>query len=191
MVDAPVWCGVRKLFGADVIPQAHFVGKDAEFMSTNVDHAFQKPQVLHARVATIGAHGTLVCDRLRALYAGVLETVPAREHLRPDNAAKGLVAGIRSAIVDMSRGDGGNHSIFVDGHAGVAKGAFIAVRAGGIVLGPCFDPLHWWAACFLGCERPHGLLRIAGGFDTEAAPDGERFDTNAVDVYAEVGSVKL
>src|SRR5260370_1100533 len=102
MVDAPVWCGVRKLFGADVIPQAHFVAGDAELMGANVDHAFQKPQVLHARVATIGAHGTLVCDRLREIYAGVLETVHARENLGPDNATEGLVAGIRKCTVSRT-----------------------------------------------------------------------------------------
>src|SRR5260370_34346444 len=125
------------------------------------------------------------------MYAGVLETVHARETLRPDNATEGLVAGIRSAIVDMSRGDGGNHSIFVEGHAGVAKGAFIAVRAGGIVLGPCFDPLHGSATCFLGCERARRHLRIAGDFDTEAAADVERLHTNAVDVNAEMRGDKL
>ncbi len=160
-------------------------------MGANVDHALQKPQVLHARVAAIGAHGTLICDRLRKIYAGVLETVHARENLGPDDATEGLVPGIRSAIVDMPRGDGGNHPVFVEGHTGVAKGAFIAVRAGGIVLGARFDPLNGPATCFFGCERARGHLRITGDFDTEAAADVERLHTNAVDVNAEMRSDKL
>src|SRR5207245_8656683 len=105
VVHAAVGRGVRKLFGADVVAQAHFVGCDADLVGADVDDALQEPEVLHARITPIGANGTFVGDRLPEIDASVLEPIYTTENLRPDHAAQGLIARIGAAVVDVSRVD--------------------------------------------------------------------------------------
>ena len=64
IVDAAVRRGVGKLFRPNVIAQAHLVGGNVQLVSADVEHALQEPQVLHARIAAIGADGTFVGDDL-------------------------------------------------------------------------------------------------------------------------------
>ena len=191
VVDAAVGRGVGKFLGKNVIAQAHLVGGNTQFVGADIDDALQKPQVLHARIAAIGADRTLVGDRLREIDAGILETIDAGKHLRPDHAAQRLVARISAAIVDMPRVNRGDDAILVQRDAGVAKGPFVAVRARSHVLGARFHPLDGTPASLLRSQRADRHLRIARDLDAEAAADVGSLDPNAIDVDAEVRRQKL
>ena len=104
-------------------------------MGADVEHALQKPQVLHARIAAIGADGTLVGDDLREVDAQIFQAIGCRRDLRPDDAAQRLIARISAAVVDVPRVDGKDDAVLVERDARVAEGALVAVRAGGHVLG--------------------------------------------------------
>src|SRR5208282_2808813 len=129
VVHAAVGGGVGELFGADVVAQAHFVRRDADFVSADIDDTLQKPEVLHARVSAIGADGTLVGDRLPEIDASVLETIDPTEDLRPDHAAQGFIAWVGAAVVNVARIDGGDDAVLGEGYACVAESALVAVSA--------------------------------------------------------------
>src|SRR5271157_4250879 len=149
VVHAAVGRGVGELFRANVVAQAHFVGRDTNFVGTDVHDALQKPQVLHARVAAIRADGALVADRLCELDTSVLEAIRAAEYLGINHAAQGFVARISAAIINVPRSDRGDHSVLVEGDARVAEDALVSVRARGHVLGAGFHPFHRTSAGFL------------------------------------------
>ena len=191
VVDASVGSGVGKFFRANVVAQAHLVGRNSQLVGANVDHALQEPQVLHAGVAAIGADRTFVGDRLREIDARILEAINAGKHLRPDHAAQRLVARIGAAVVDVAGREGGDHAVLVEGDSSVAESSLIAVGARSDVLGARFHPLDRASAGFSRGQRAHRHLRIAGDLDAEAAADVGSLDADAVDVHVQMRGQKL
>ena len=102
VIHAAIGGGVRKFFSADVIALPHNVGGNAKLMRADIHHAFQKPKMLHARIAAIGPYGALVADRLGEINARILEAIDAGKNLRPNDAAERLVARISAAIINMA-----------------------------------------------------------------------------------------
>src|ERR1700751_1739205 len=191
IINATIRRRIRELFGTDVVPQSHLVSRDSQFVGANVDGALQEPEMLHARIATIGAYGTFIRDRLAEIDAGILETVNTREYLGPDHASEWLVAGIGAAIVDVAGRDRGDHAVLVECDPRVAGSALVAVGARGHWLGTRLDPLNRTAAPFSGGEGAYRHLRLAGDLEAKPAADIEGLDANAVDVNVEVRSQKL
>src|SRR6266853_1406456 len=191
VVDAAVGRGVRELFRANVVAQAHFVRCDADFVGADVDDALQKPEMLHARVSAIGADGTLVGDSLPEIDASVLETIHATENLRPDHATQGLIARIGTTIVDVSRVDGGDDAALVEGYARVAEGALIAVSARNHVLGAGLDPLDGSSTGLFRCQSADRHLRITRDLDAEATTNIERLHPDLIDMNIQMRGQEL
>ena len=160
-------------------------------MGADVEHALQKPQMLHARIAAIGTDGTLVGDDLREVDAQVLQPIGRGRHLRPDDAAQRLVARISAAIVDVPGVDGENHAVFVERHARVAKRALVAVRARGHVLGARLRPLDGRAVGFARRQRADRHLRIVRDLDPKAAANVVRLHPHLVHAQMQRGRQQL
>src|SRR5580698_9569435 len=111
-------------------------------MGADVDHTLQEPQMLHTGVPAVGADGAFVGDGLREINAGILEAIHAGKYLRPNDAAQRFVARIGAAIVNVARGDGSDHTVLVEGDAGVAESSLVAVGARSDVFGPRLHPFH-------------------------------------------------
>src|SRR5712692_1508540 len=147
--------------------------------------------MLHTGIATVRSDRAFISRGLGEINARVFEAIHAGENLRPDHATEWLVTGIGSAIVNVPRGNGGDHAILVEGYARIAERSLIAVGTGGHVLGTCFHPLDRPSASFLRSQRDYGHLRIICDFYAKAAADVGSLHTNSVDVYIEMGREKL
>src|SRR5260370_41952932 len=116
-------------------------------MGANINDTLQEPYVLHAGIAAVRTHRTLICDCLGEIDAGILQAIDSGKNLGPDGAPQWLVARIRPAIIDMPRHDGGDNTVLVQRNPSIAERPFITVRTGNYVLAACFHPLDRTAAC--------------------------------------------
>src|SRR6266851_4040159 len=96
--------------------------------------------MLHAGIAAVWSDWAFIGYRLSEINARVLEAIHAGEDLRPDHATERLVTRIRAAIVNVPRGNGSDHAALIERDPRITESAFIAVSAGGHVLGTCFHP---------------------------------------------------
>src|SRR5215467_3321478 len=115
-------------------------------MAAQIDDAFQEPQLLHPRVSAVGPHRALVRHDLGEIDAHVPDPVYTWKHLCPDNATQRLVTRVRAAVVYMARIDGGDHTLFIQSHAGVVEGPLVTMGAGLHMFGAGFGPLDGPAA---------------------------------------------
>src|SRR5208282_3061449 len=160
-------------------------------MSANVDHTLQEPQVLHARVSAIGTDRTFIRDRLGEIDACILEAIDSGKHLRPDHTTQRLVARICAAVINMSRYEPGDNTVFIKRNSGVAESPFVAVSARSNVFRARLHPLDRPSSGFLRSQRTHCHLGVVRDLNSETAADVECFDAYAVDVDAEVRRNKL
>ncbi len=136
------------------------------------------------RVAAVRTHRTLVGHHLIHVDAHVLDAIRPGQHLCPDDAAQRLVPRIRSAIIDVPRIDGGDHSILIQRHTRIEKGALVAVRARLHVLGARLRPLHRAAAGLPRRQSAHRHIRIVRDLDSKAATDVKTLHQDLIDAHA-------
>src|SRR5206468_8333069 len=115
--------GVWKFFWKYVVAQAHLIPGNAKFVRADINHAFQKPKVLHPRVATIRSDRALVRHRLREINANVFQAIDTWYHLCPNHTAERFVTRISSTVVIVMRIDPGNYSVLVERDPSIAEGA--------------------------------------------------------------------
>src|SRR3981081_2545467 len=147
--------------------------------------------MLHARIAPIGANWAFVGDCLGKVNACSLKAVDTGKNLGPDDASQRFIAWIGPAIVNVARGDRGDHTLVVQCDACVTKSAFVAMSAGGHVLGARFNPLDGTPPGLLRSQRTYSHLRVAGDLDAEAAADIEGLHPNPVDLHLQMRRQEL
>src|SRR4051812_31556509 len=180
VIYASVGRQVGELLRLDEIAFANRVSRNAEFVAANVDAALQEPQVLHARISTIGTDGTLIRDDLSEIDARILEPVDARKDLRPDHATERLIARVSAAVVKVSRLNAGDHAIRVQGDTRIEERTLVPVRARLHVLGTSLCPLDGLTAGFGGGESAQRHLGIIRDLDAKATADIERLAADVI-----------
>ena len=192
VVHATVRSGVGEFFWANVVAQAHFVGRDAEFVPANVNNPLQEPEMLHTRVAAIRSHWTFVCDRLHEINARVLEAINSRKDLRPNHAAQWLITRVCPTVINVAGRQRGDDAVVVEGDSCVtecppslpwALEVMCSERVSTHLIG--LPPV------FFEAQRANRHLRIAGDLDAKTAANIGGLYADPVDVNAQVGGQKL